>query len=270
MPPMAMKGLPAIFVPADESGVVPPLAPLMSKNAQATIGTRPPMMLSPRVAGAIAGKSESTPPIMSGAGKKKVRARRDLVIFALVFLLIAGGVGGGLIYYLNPWGATAAVSTVKAKLDEASQLPGQAVGKAQKAMDLARAKEQAKLEAAIKGDDLAPTTKPADPTPIAEVSNPATKTVAGARDTTTNNRVTVVPGDGTTLEPNANFVKWGGSLRVSGVFQGTPARALIDGRLVRQGELIEPVLGVKFDSVDASRKQIILKDETGAQVRLKY
>ena len=270
VPPMAMKGLPTIFVPVDESGVAPPLVPLMSKSAQATIGTRPPMMLSSRGGTAAAGKSDTSPAAVPGRVKKNTRARRDMAIFIVVFFLILGGVGGGLVYYLNPWGTTAAVNTVKAKLDAAAELPGQAVNKAQKAMDLAREKEQAKLDAAIKGEDPALNVKPT-PAPSSIVNTAQdTNETSGAADHGKVNRVVATPADVVAPEPNPAFVKWSGDLKVTGVYQGNPARALIDGRLVRQGEVIEPIMGVKFAGVDAPRKHIILKDESGAQVRLKY
>ena len=57
---------------------------------------------------------------------------------------------------------------------------------------------------------------------------------------------------------------------MSGVFQGSPARALIDGRIVRQGEVVEPTLGIKFAEIDAEAKQIILEDASGARVKVKY
>jgi hypothetical protein len=277
MPPMAMKGLPSIFVPADESGVTPPLVPLMSKTAQGNLGTRPPMMMNPRVGAAITGRADGLQP---GAAKaaKKPQVRRDIVMFVAVFLLIAGVAGAGLMYYLNPWGAKAAVNTVKAKLDAAAELPGQAVDKAQNAVAAAREKEQAKLDAAAVGDEApgAHATNSVSATPGHTAENPAKHSSnSGLNGSVTNelqqmNRVDLTRATPTSPEPSQRFVKWGSALKITGVFQGSPSRALIEGRLIREGEVIEPIMGVVFSGVDATNKQVILQDETGAQVRLKY
>ena len=68
----------------------------------------------------------------------------------------------------------------------------------------------------------------------------------------------------------ARFVRYAEKMSVSGVFQGNPARALVDGRIVRSGDMIEPVLGIKFVGVDSETKHLILQDASGAQLRVKY
>jgi hypothetical protein len=45
---------------------------------------------------------------------------------------------------------------------------------------------------------------------------------------------------------------------------------LIGGKIVRVGDEIDSVLGVKFVGVDAATKHLIFADRTGAQVRVKY
>lgn len=278
MPPMGMKGRPAIFVPADESGVAPPLVPLMSKAAQANLGTRPPMVLNLRVAAAINGKKDGLPPPIPKPARTpagKANARRTL----LLVLLVVGVAGAGLYFYLNPWGATTVVKDVKAKIDAAAQLPGQAVEKAQGAMQGARGNEQARLDAAVRGEDIPERrglNTPAPGTPLTPEETPdpavATEKTTGSTSgrSSTLNQIDTTPVDAAAPVPSPRFVKWGQTLKVTGVFQGSPSRALIEGRLVRQGELIEPVLGVTFHGVDTERKNVILQDESGAQVRLKY
>jgi hypothetical protein len=70
--------------------------------------------------------------------------------------------------------------------------------------------------------------------------------------------------------PAPRFLRYAEALRVSGVFQGEPARALIDGRVVREGDVLEPGLGVVFHDVDVQTKHLILRDASGAEVRVKY
>lgn len=58
-------------------------------------------------------------------------------------------------------------------------------------------------------------------------------------------------------------------LRLSGVFAGEPARAMIDGRLVRAGEVIDERLGVRFDGLEPGRR-LRFRDASGAAVVRKY
>jgi hypothetical protein len=59
-------------------------------------------------------------------------------------------------------------------------------------------------------------------------------------------------------------------MTISGVFQGSPARAFMNGRVVRSGEEIESALGIRLIGVDAVSKHLILEERTGAQLRVKY
>lgn len=58
-------------------------------------------------------------------------------------------------------------------------------------------------------------------------------------------------------------------LRLSGVFEGDPSRAMIDGRLVRAGELIDERLGLRFDGLEPGRR-LRFRDASGAAVVRKY
>jgi hypothetical protein len=69
---------------------------------------------------------------------------------------------------------------------------------------------------------------------------------------------------------SAGFIRFSEAMTVSGVFQGTPARALVNGRLARVGDEIEPSLRIKFVGVDAATKHLILEEGSGAQLRVKY
>lgn len=55
------------------------------------------------------------------------------------------------------------------------------------------------------------------------------------------------------------------NLRLSGVFEGNPPRAMIDGRLVRAGEVIDERLGVRFDGLEPGAR-LRFRDATGAAV----
>lgn len=66
------------------------------------------------------------------------------------------------------------------------------------------------------------------------------------------------------------FQAFADALRINGVFQGNPARASINGRIVREGAILDAALGVTFDGINPGSREIILKDPSGATIRRKY
>jgi hypothetical protein len=79
----------------------------------------------------------------------------------------------------------------------------------------------------------------------------------------------------TTLEQagadaSVEFRTFVANAKVSGVFQGTPARAFINGKLARAGETVDAALGIVFDRIDAEKRHIIFRDRTGATVTRRY
>jgi hypothetical protein len=159
------------------------------------------------------------------------------LIFFVVFLVIAG-LGGGAYFVLSGSGGAAADGGGAEDLVAAAQLPGDEVSEAGEPEPVAAAVEGAGEAVAVPPEVVLLPVKP---------SGPAGPPV-----------------------PNPRFVRFADALRVSGVFQGSPARALVDGRLIRSGDVIEPNLGVTFVGVDPEAKQLILEDGSGARVRVKY
>ncbi len=78
----------------------------------------------------------------------------------------------------------------------------------------------------------------------------------------------VLPGRTPAINPA--FVAFADALRINGVFQGTPARAHINGRTVRSGAILDGVLGVVFTGIDVTTREILLQDPSGAIIRKKY
>lgn len=66
------------------------------------------------------------------------------------------------------------------------------------------------------------------------------------------------------------FRRFVADARITGVFQGNPPRAFINGRIVRAGEVIDQDLGVVFESIDAENKTITFKNRAGVTVVRKY
>jgi hypothetical protein len=214
-------------------------------------------------------------------------AKRDALVFGLAFLVIAG-LGGGAYYFLTGDDTLeGATNQVRAKLEEAAQLPGNAIDSAKQSMSGARDKEQTRIDAVAEGQEPPAERGVGNVTP-SDLQNrlreskppPASKNVVETAPlpppTTTPPASLPQPAAEKPAEPaaappaNPRFVRYTETLRVSGVFQGNPARALVDGRLVRSGDIIEPNLGISFTGIDPDTKHLILQDATGAQVRVKY
>ncbi len=70
--------------------------------------------------------------------------------------------------------------------------------------------------------------------------------------------------------PSAEFFSAIDRAVIGGVFQGTPAKALINGRTIRAGETLNEGLGIIFVGLDETRHKLIFRDGTGAEVIRKF
>lgn len=61
----------------------------------------------------------------------------------------------------------------------------------------------------------------------------------------------------------AAFRVWIDGVRISGVVLGESPRAIINGRLVRPGDVVDASEGIVFDGVDVERKQVVFRNRTG-------
>lgn len=69
---------------------------------------------------------------------------------------------------------------------------------------------------------------------------------------------------------NAAFRAYVANASIDGVFQGSPAKALINGRIVREGQVLDGELGIVFARIDSETKVIYFKDGSGAEVSKNY
>ena len=67
--------------------------------------------------------------------------------------------------------------------------------------------------------------------------------------------------------PSAAFKAWVDALRVGGVRAGVNTRVFIGGTAYAPGEMVNPQLGITFESYDAQTRHLIFKDKTGATVK---
>jgi hypothetical protein len=73
-----------------------------------------------------------------------------------------------------------------------------------------------------------------------------------------------------TVNASSQFRSWVANVKISGVNQGATPRALINGRMVQLGQIVDEAQGIEFDSVDPHNKTIVFKDRTGAVVSRRY
>lgn len=130
---------------------------------------------------------------------------------------------------------------------------------------LAKAREvtgQAVVEKGTVEDIVAPS-QGATPSQAATPSDPL---VPEPRSSEPSRGVVVVDSAATSPE----FIAFVEATRISGVFQGAAPRALINGRTVRVGTLIDVNLGVYFHGLDTERRQVVFRDSRGLIIRKGY
>lgn len=187
---------------------------------------------------------------------KKKSGFRDYVIYLVVLVVVLGAGGGAYYYYTR---SPAEQRDLKAKLDRA-------VGKDVAAANAKEGKVKRKqldlggvLEGETEAVDAAPERK------IVAQKAEAVSAYGGGGQSL------VLTSDNAQLpKPQPEFIKFVESLKVSGVLQGSPAKAMISGRMFRVGAVIDSELGVNFVGVDSVQKFLILRDKTGAELHLTY
>jgi hypothetical protein len=157
--------------------------------------------------------------------------------------------------------------TPSATLNEVAAMPKKTIDHAKSVIDQRTAQEESRAEEAFALEN--PTVpQPSAPAPstAAQPAKPETVQPAPAP------APSAPPPPAPVVVPKASnaFKAFVSEAKISGVFQGTPPRALINGRTVRAGELVNKELGVSFESIDVSTKTITFVDEAGARVSRRY
>ncbi len=200
------------------------------------------------------------------------RAPSRLLLILLIFLVVGGAGFFGWLYLwargvAKPVPAVAA-TPVKAPsgekgptlmpsetLTQWAQVPVNAINKAQEAIVARRSAEQARVDALATGEEApsrpAPQITAAKPPPT--MTNVAPGLAAAAR---------IDAGD----DSSRAFRLFVANARITGVFQGSPARVMINGKLTRAGDRVDPDLGIVFDGLSPDRRQLIFSDRSGAKV----
>jgi hypothetical protein len=133
------------------------------------------------------------------------------------------------------------------------------------------------VRAAIK--PLTPPVKPAEPvdsaaTPalaaVTEVKSPSLPEGAVIEPVVKAPTAPVAPKPAKALVATPAFRVWVENVRITGVAAGNAPRAIINGRLVRPGDLIDPEEGIVFDGLDTEQKKVIFKIKSGATLGKEY
>jgi hypothetical protein len=128
--------------------------------------------------------------------------------------------------------------------------PGKLIDQGVNALEKKRQQNQAKMDAIANGEE-APT---GEPTTTEYVQ------ATVAKDVKVNNAPVMA-----NSTASSAFKAWVADAAIGGVFQGKPSRALINGKICREGSTVDSDLGIIFDRIDAERKVIYFKDVSGAE-----
>lgn len=156
-------------------------------------------------------------------------------------------------------------------LNKLAHVPVNAINKAQDALAARRASGQDRVDAAATGEDLPGKTFGVPPAAPIKPASAANRVLTTATSVTT-----VAPGLSATTPVEAapdatpEFRAFVVNARLSGVFQGDPARAVLNGRLVRAGEVVDAGLGITFVGLDSERRSLVFKDQSGATVARRF
>ena len=209
--------------------------------------------------------SHSLPPPLAPDGFKSVKAKnkstlRDYAVYAVILVILLGLIGGSAYYFTRP---KSEQEQLRSKLDRTRDEMLLRDGKDKAEPErLPELKAPKNLDGLLDDSVAAPKTTP----PIANTAVPKTgnvSTYAGGRA----NGV-LLSDDPGLPKASPEFIHFAETLKVSGVLQGPPAKAMMNGRMFRAGAIIDPELGVTFVSVEGSK--LLLRDKNGAELRLTY
>ncbi len=210
-------------------------------------------------------------------------ARRKLVwLFPTIVVLVM--VGGFFIiyrlYFVQPPPTpvvrkTQLVVPATPPAASAVPLPGQEmIDAGQSAILARRAKEQERINALATGQEVPEKSAPNSPPSVQPALPPKGPE---PKPTTAMTTTQIAPGISATSSTlltggaaSPAFRSFVANSKISGVFQGTPVRALINSTLYRAGDLVSPSLGIRFVGINVNAKTMTFRDESGATVSRKY
>ncbi|MCX6951950.1 MAG: hypothetical protein NTV51_07265 [Verrucomicrobia bacterium] len=299
-PPPPVSGLPPPPPPPGVEGApkLPPPFPVVA--APSTGKTTPPI---PHIAAASEAPEEEQRPVLP---RKPDKARSFKTVVAIggvaaVLVLGAGGYFAWTMFLSSPPppppvvarpkpaapaagpaaapaapGASSIANKAAAPLTPSDTLnnlahaPVNAVNKAKTAVEARRPGDQAAAEVIGAGQD-SPDKRPGAAAPGADAAKgPAAKANVSASASLSPGVSATTSDVDAVAEASPAFRTFVANAKITGVIGGNPPRMILNGRLARGGDLVDPGLGVTFDGIDADRKLLLFKDKSGAIVTRKF
>lgn len=218
---------PAFVAPSPPLSVdMPPVDAVAPEPEESPLPSGPDTSAAPVTLPAV-----SPPPSAKAALKppaKKSQARAVLMLIALV--VIAGG--GAAYFFLMGEGAPEPVAVIRPPVP-GSQTPATAPGS----------------EAPVPK----PVVRPSSVFKIEPLPPPPSAVMAAAVAKQVPVRAVMTPA----------FRAWIDEARITGVVSGASPRVIINGRLMRPGDMVDASAGIVFDSLDPERKRVMFRDGTG-------
>lgn len=205
------------------------------------------------------------------------------------FVLLALAAGGGYLTFLHfdeapvvpakaqPKAADNPTSgpTPSDTLNALAAAPGKLIESAQEAVAGRRNNEQSRVDAMLDGGDSSGAGGLRTPLPgeLGGRQAPARGAPALGRVTSS---TAIAPGVSVTTDIEASkgasaaFRAFVTEAKVTGVYQGSPPRAFINGRLVRVGQSVEEGLAITFDGINSDNRVLLFVDGSGARVSKRY
>ncbi|MFA6289037.1 MAG: hypothetical protein WC661_16770 [Opitutaceae bacterium] len=203
--------------------------------------------------------SSASPDGFQSVKSKNKSTLRDYVVYGVILTILLGVAGGSVYYFTRP---KAEKEQLRAKLDHT--LNDVALRDGKQPVEPPELKAPKNLDGIL--DDGS--TAPKSPSPTG--NNPTSKTGSVSTYAGGKQNGVLLSDDPALPKPSLAFIQFAEALKVSGVLQGASAKAMLNGRLFRAGAVIAPELGVIFVGVDEPNKRLILRDKTGAELRLAY
>lgn len=284
LPPVSVLAAPPPVGGAMEAPPPPGAIPRLSLGTTSEAKAAPTAKggLNIRVADSLGkpgGKPGVKPPVVKPGKPGSVLRKRPAlspVMKAGIGVLVLGMAVGGFFFYRVFFPAPSPVVKIKSPpiakarpdeakksaadvIDKVTSAPGKLIDSGQNAILARRAAEQAKMDAIANGQE------PPTPTPSPDVAQAVMAQTSLSNDVKVNNTPIVAA-----PTASAAFRAFVGNASIGGVFQGTPSKALINNRIVREGQTVDSELGIVFDRIDVVKKNIYFKDATGAEVSKNY
>ena len=251
-------------------------------------GPRPPVAIhirAPQAKGTI--DEEAAAEIVIAPPRRRKKSGIGAQLGGLVLLALAAG-GCYLTYlHFDETSLVRAKSQTKAAansksgptssdtLNAMAAAPGKLIGSAQEAVAKRRGSEQSRVDGILDGRD--PSAPGALRTPLpGELRGRQAPAPAVPSMTRVTSSKAIAPGLSVTTEIQASrdaspaFRTFVTEARVTGVYQGSPPRAFINGHLVRVGQTVEEVLEITFDGIDSENRILLFVDRSGARVSKQY